>query len=82
LIFARLGRPLRLRQVGAEGTAFGTDRLRGTGLLGRRRLLTRAPARIGALNAVSTFIRSHAVARLDRFVGCTTTPYCGPVTRY
>lgn len=80
---ARLGPAFLLRQVGAGGTAFGAaDRGRGTGLLGRRSALTLTPVRIGALNAVSTFIRSHAAARLDRFFGCTATPYCGRLTGY
>jgi hypothetical protein len=37
--------------------------------------LTRTPVLIGALNAVSIFIRNHAAARFDRFFACTAKPY-------
>jgi hypothetical protein len=72
-----LGRPLLFRHVGAGATPFGAARGRRPGLLGCRSALTLTPARMGALNAVSTFIRSHAAARFDRFFGCTATPYWG-----
>lgn len=73
-----VGRPFRFRQVGAGGKAFGAgERGRTPGLLGCLSALTRSPVLIGALNAVSTFIRSHAAARFVRFFGCTATPYCG-----
>jgi hypothetical protein len=77
-----LGRPLLVRQVGAGGTDFAADRGRPPGLVGCLSALTRTPVLMGALNAVSTFIRSHAVARFDRFFGCTATPYWGPPKRY
>ncbi|WP_156174201.1 hypothetical protein [Mycobacterium nebraskense] len=41
--------------------------------------MTRSAVRIGALNAVSTFIRNHAAARFD--LTCTAKPYVAPVPR-
>jgi hypothetical protein len=48
------------------------------GRLGR---LTRAPVLIGALNAMSIFIRADAAARFDGFLACTAKPYVSPRPR-
>ena len=53
-------------------------RPRSRGRLGR---LTRTPVLIGALIAVSIFIRSHAAARFDGFFACTAKPYVSPMPR-
>jgi len=41
--------------------------------------LTRSAVLIGALNAVSTFIRNHAAARFD--LTCTAKPYVARLPR-
>ncbi|WP_156749666.1 hypothetical protein [Mycobacterium sp. E1747] len=41
--------------------------------------MTRSAVLIGALNAVSTFIRNHAAARFD--LTCTAKPYVGRAPR-
>ena len=41
--------------------------------------MTRTPVLIGALIAVSIFIRSHAAARFDGFFACTAKPYVPPM---
>jgi hypothetical protein len=43
--------------------------------------LTRSPALIGALLAISIFIRAEAAARFDGFFACTAKPYVSPMPR-
>jgi hypothetical protein len=51
------------------------ERTRKVGKLPRFTRLIRTPARIGALIAMSTFIRAEAAARFDGFFRtCTATP--------
>jgi hypothetical protein len=40
--------------------------------------LTRSAALIGALRAISIFVRAHAASRFDGFFACTAKPYVPP----
>jgi hypothetical protein len=44
--------------------------------------LTRSAALIGALRAISIFVRAHAASRFDcGFLACTAKPYVAPGSR-